>query len=157
MTHIYIIYIYIHTIYIPYYEVFDCLPIFLRGFPHGFCTQALAFGMPREKVLQRCSAARVVPFGYGGCESCPAKAVDAVDIHRFVWFCLPNKFLISQFWLCCSIYIASKMPHSLNWLSWMQWFRVFDPNGSVCREKPTICGQRIVLDSFGRRTLRRLF
>lgn len=112
-----------------------------------------------KKVLQRCSAARVVPFGYGGCESCPAKAVDTVDIHRFVWFCLPNKFLISQFWLCCSIYIASKMPHSLNRtrLSWMQWFKVFDPNGSVCREKPTICGQRIVLDSFSRRTLRRLF
>lgn len=89
----------------------------------------------------------------------PAKAVDTVDIHRFVWFCLPNKFLISQFWLCCSIYIASKMPHSLNRtrLSWMQWFKVFDPNGSVCREKPTICGQRIVLDSFSRRTLRRLF
>ena len=69
-----------------------------------------------------------MPFGYGGCESCPAKAVDTVDIHRFVWFCLPNKFLISQFWLCCSIYIASKMPHSLNRtrLSWMQWFKVFD-------------------------------
>ena len=143
MTHIYIyIYIYIFTLYTYYIFILWSLRLsanFLRGFPHGFCTQALAFGMPREKVLQRCSAARVVPFGYGGCESCPAKAVDAVDIHRFVWFCLPNKFLISQFWFCCSIYIASKMPHSLNRtrLSWMQWLRVFDPNGSVCREKPT--------------------